>query len=507
MLARASGRQQEFSVRAALGASRARLAFQLLTESVVVALAGGVLGIGLAYLGTWALVAAQPADIPRLDEIGVNGGVVAFTLGLAALTGVVFGVYPALHASRRTASSALRESTRGGGASRAGHRSRAVLVVVETALAVVLLMGAGLLIRSFAALTSVDRGFDTDRGLTFGLLMQGPSYQRGEQVRPRVAEFEARLRAIPGVTAVGVGTVVPLGSRGSMLDFAVVDAPPPPASVNAEIAVGSVSPEYFKAIGSPLRRGRAFTERDTAESPLVALVNEAAVRQWFGGDPIGRFVITGGQRREIVGVVGDVRQRGLRQPAAPQLFTPFTQRTSRSPRFFVRTAGDPMALTPALRAAIRGVDPQVAIQPFVPFTDLVANSVARPRFYASLLTLFAAVALALAATGIFGVMNYAVAQRSHEISVRMALGARAGSVLRMIVGRAVLLAAVGNALGVAGALGLGRLIEGQLFGVTRYDAVTFFGVALVLVIIAAAASALPARRAASVDPANALRQA
>jgi predicted permease len=380
-------------------------------------------------------------------------------------------------------------------------------VIAEMALSVVLLTGAGLLIRSFVGLTRVAPGFTAEQAMAFRIAMQGDEYARGQQIRDRVAQFEARLRALPGVSSVASTTVLPLSGPGGLIDFAVVGAPPPPPDVNREIGIASITPEYFTAIGTPLRRGRGFTSHDHDKAPPVAIINEAAVRRWFPGrDPIGQQVEMSGVRREVVGIVADVRQRHPGQPVAPQLFTPYAQRTSRTVRIVVRSATDPIALAPAIRSEIRALDPNLAITDFTPLEQLVSRSVARPRFYTGLLALFAGVALALAATGIFGVMSYAVAQRSREISIRMALGARAGQVLGMIVGRAVALAALGAILGIAGALALGRVIQNQLFGVTVADPVTLSAVILVLVGSAAAASFLPARRAAALDPASALRE-
>jgi predicted permease len=343
--------------------------------------------------------------------------------------------------------------------------------------------------------------------MAFRIALQGDEYARGQQIRDRVAQFETRLRALPGVTSVAVTTVLPLSGPGGLIDFSVVGGPPPPADVNQEIGIGSVTPEYFATIGAPLRRGRGFTAHDHDRAPPVAIINEAAVRRWFKDrDPIGRQVEMSGVRREVVGIVADVRQRHPGQPVAPQLFTPYAQRTARTVRIVVRSATDPIALAPSIRAEIRTLDPNLAITDFAPLEQLVARSVARNRFYTALLALFAGVALALAATGIFGVMSYSVAQRAKEISIRMALGARAGQVLATIVGRAVALAAAGAVLGLGGALALGRVIENQLFGVTLFDPLTVAGVVLLLVGCAAAASFLPARRAAGLDPASALRE-
>jgi putative ABC transport system permease protein len=505
LLARGSARQQELAVRAALGAGRGRLLRQLLTEAVVLGLTGGAVGLAIAHLGTRALVSARPADIPRLEEVGLNGTVVLFTLAVTLVVSIGFGILPALQAAGVNLTRALGEGSRGG-ASGAGHRMRASLVVAEMALAVVLLTGAGLLIRSFVQLLRVNPGFTVEQAMAFRVTLQGAAYERPQQIQNRVAEFEERLRALPGVIAVAGTSVLPMSGRGSMLFFQVDGAPPPPPDVNQEIAVASVTPDYFRAIGTPLRRGRGLTERDHGEAPLVALINEAAVRRWFPNeDPIGKRVIAG-RMREVVGVVGDVLQRDPGQPAAPQLFAPFAQRTTPSVRIVVRTAGDPRQLASSIRSEIRALDPNLPITEFTPLEQLVAASVARPRFYMALLGLFAGVALALAATGVFGVMSYAVAQRAREISIRMALGAHASDVLRMIVGRAVALAALGLVVGIAAALALGRVIQGQLFGVTLLDPVTLASVPPVLLASATAASFLPARKAARFDPAGALRQ-
>ena len=506
LLARASARQAELAVRSALGAGRVRLLRQLLTEAVVLGAAGAVAGLAIAYLATRALVAVQPADLPRLEEVGVNAAVISFTLAIALATSLAFGVLPALQFSGKRLPSALRESSRGG-ASGGGHRLRAALVVAEMALAVVLLIGAGLLVRSFIMLTRVNPGFQAEQALSFRVTLQAEKYREDGPTRIRVAEFEERLRALPGVSAVAATSVLPLSGRGAMLGFAVVGAPPPPPNVNPEIAVASTTPDYFRAIAAPLRRGRHFTAQDHTEAPRVAIINEAGVRRWFADqDPIGKRVNINGVPREVVAVVADVLQRSPAQPAAPMLFVPFAQRTIRSVKIVVRATGDPLALATAIRTEIRALDPDLAIADITPLTQLVVRSMARPRFYTSLLSLFAAVALVLAATGVFGVMSYAVAQRAREISIRMALGALPNDVLRMIVGRALGLSAAGVVVGLAAALALGRFIQGQLFGVTLLDPVTLGSVALVLGASAALASFLPARRATRFDPASALRE-
>ena len=318
LLARASARHEELAVRAALGAGRGRLIRQLLTESAVLGVVGGTAGLALAYAATKALVAAQPGDIPRLQEVGVDGTVVAFTFAIAVGTSLLFGVLPALQATGRTLTQALREGGRSGGAGRAGHRARAVLVVAEMALAVVLLTGAGLLIRSFVELTKPPADVQLDHGVTFRLSLQGPKYRDAPQVFGRVTGLEERLRTVPGVTAAALTTALPLSGLGSVVDFAVVGAPPPPPDVNAEIGIASATPDYFRVIGTSVTKGRGFNATDTQKSPLVAVINEAGVRRWFNGqDPLGKHVIAAGREWEIAGVIKDLPARDRRKSAAP----------------------------------------------------------------------------------------------------------------------------------------------------------------------------------------------
>jgi putative ABC transport system permease protein len=505
LLARGSARHGELAVRAAIGAGRARLVRQLITEAIVLGLAGGVLGLVIAYASTAALIAARPADLPRLDRIGLDGTVAAFTLGAALLTGLVFGMVPALQATNDHLLRGLQESGRSAGGGRRAQRLRSALVVAEMALAVILLTGSGLLIRSFVELTRVNPGFQPEGAMAIRVTFQGEMYKGGDQIRNRVNDIADRLRGLPGVTAVAAGTVLPLGGLGALNDFAVEGAPPPPPDVNQEIAVANVTPDYFRAIGTPLQRGRLFSALDHEKAPAVAIINEAAARRWFPNeDPIGRRVLSGGPR-EVVGVVRDVLQRNPGEPAVPQMFLPYAQRTSRSVRLIVRAQGDALALAPAIRDQIRSLDPNLPLADVVPLSEMVARSIARPRFYTSLLTLFAAVALALSATGVFGVMSYTVAQQSKEIGIRMALGARTAHVLRTIVGHALLLAGIGVVTGIIAALALGRLIRNQLFGVNVFDPLTITTVIAVLLTSAAVASLLPARRAATVDPMTAFR--
>jgi predicted permease len=441
-----------------------------------------------------------------VEGIGINGSVLIFTFAIAIATSLAFGILPALQFSGARMQSALRETTRSG-ASVGGRRMRSALVVAEIALSVVLLIGAGLLVRSFVQMTRVNPGFRAEQALSFRVVLQNDKYKQDEPTRVRVAEFEQRLRQLPGVTMAGATSLLPLSGRGAMVGFEVEGGPPPPANVNSEIALAGTTPEYLRAIGATLRQGRHFTDQDKTSAPRVAIVNEAATRRWFAGqNPIGRHVITNGVSREVVGVVSDVLQRSAAEPVTPTVFVPFAQRTTRSIKMVVRTTGDPSGLAASIRTEIRALDPELAIADITPMTQLVVRSLRGPRFYTTLLAVFAAVGLALATIGVFGVMSYTVAQRAREISIRLALGAVPRDVLRMIVGRALGLSAVGLILGLAAAIALGRFIQGQLFGIALVDPVTFGGVPLLLGVSAGLACFIPARRATRLDPASALRE-
>jgi putative ABC transport system permease protein len=504
LLARGSARSGELSVRAALGAGRARLVRQLVTESLVLGLLGGIAGLALAWAGTRALIAMQPADIPRLDNIAVDGVVAGVTIAAALITALLFGIVPAIQATRAGLSQAIRAGGRGQSAS--GNRMRSALVVAEMALAVVLLAGAGLLIRSFVQLTRAETGFQAEQALSFRIRMDGDAYDSGAPIRSFAIDLAERLGALPGVRAVGASSVLPLSGRGGLINFAVVGSPPPPENVNREIGIASVTPGYFDAIGAPLRRGRDVALQDHNEAPRVTLINEAAERFWFPGeDALGRRIVMGSNEWEIVGIVSDVVQGRPGDAAAPSAYVPHQQSTTRTLRMVVRTAADPIALAPLIRNTVRAADPGLPVSDFAPLTDVFSKSLARPRFYTALLTLFAGIALALAAVGIFGVISYSVAQRTREIGIRMALGARASSVITAIVARALAIAGVGLLLGIGGALVMGRVLSSQLYGVSPTDPIAFAAVAVVLLGVSLIASWLPARRAASVDPARTLR--
>jgi putative ABC transport system permease protein len=515
LLARAAAREGEMAVRAALGAGRGRLVRQLLTESVLLSVTGAALGLLLAVWGVDLLIALQPEGIPRLGSVRVDAVVTLFTMALAVLTGVLFGLVPAWHGTRDGMAGTLKEAGRGAPSSRRGARLRGGLVVVEMALAVTLLAGAGLLIRSFSRLAAVDPGFDVQQALTFELSLPAARYEDNEA--RQIAFFDQllpSLRALPGVQAAGAVLTLPLTGGGIVLSFTVDGRPPIPPAQQPTMQVRVASAEYFETVGIPVKRGRSFTERDRAGSAPVIVITESAMRQFFpNDDPIGKRITIGWGRGpgtpraggEIVGVVGDVKDVGLGEPGAPQVYLPYRQWPVGSMAVVLRTSVPPGTVTDMARQAVQAVDPELPIANVRTLDQIVARSISQPRFYTTLLGVFALVALALAATGIFGVLSYAVTQRTREIGIRMALGARQGAVVGLVVRDAMLLACAGIAVGVVSAAYLSRTLSTLLFEIPPGDPATFAGVASLLLVVALVASYAPARRATAVDPLSALR--
>jgi putative ABC transport system permease protein len=423
-------------------------------------------------------------------------------------TALLFGVLPALHATGTRVMRSLRESGRGGTGGIRAQRTRSGLVVVEIALAVVLLVGAGLLIRSFLALTRIETGFDPANALTFRVSPWGPGYGEPQEFIQFHAELERRLRALPGVSEVGAAQVLPMMGSASVLGpFAVEGQAEVPAGLLPEIRVTTVTPQYFAAIGARLAAGRMFDGRDGPDAPPVVVMNRTAAERWFaGGAAAGRRVVLGGTTLEVVGIVHDVLQRQPSIPVEPEMYLPYTQNAVRTMRVVVRGPADAGALAARIRTEVRELDSQLPVENIEPLASVVSAATARPRFYTALLTIFAAVALALAAVGIFGVMSYTVAQRSREIGIRMALGADTGNVVGMVVRGAMKVAVAGILTGVAGALAAGGVLRSQLFGVEPTDPVTLAGVLLLLLSSAFLASYIPARRAARTQPTAALRE-
>jgi putative ABC transport system permease protein len=506
MLARATARQGELTVRAAVGASRARLVRQLLTESVVIGLVGGSLGLILAAWGTSALMAGAPEGLPRAAEIGMDPRVAAFAVAVSIGAGLAFGLVPALQVGRRLAAS-LRGGP-GAGTARSTHRARSGLVIAEMALAVVLLVGAGLLLRSFQQLMTVDPGFNADRVITFPLYLPPAAYEPGAPVRNFYDALIARIEALPGVTSASATSQLPLSGDGNIWSFTAEGRGRLVADDEVQdLVVRIVHPEYLRTIGAAVQAGRGFSAFDGPDAPGVVLLNEAAVRRYFPDeDPLGISISFGDEGAEVVGIVRDVKQYGLHQDARAEAYIPHAQLSARSMRLVVRTAGDPLVLTGALRREVHALDPNLPVERFVTLDEVVAGAAATQRFLASMVTLFAALALALAAVGIFGVMSYSVVQRTREIGVRMALGAPTERIVGMLLGRGLALAGAGAGIGLLSALLISRLLSTQLYGVATTDVLTYGGVTLVLLAVAAAACYLPARRATGIDPMIALRE-
>jgi putative ABC transport system permease protein len=513
LLARAAARESEMAVRTALGAGRGRLVRQLLTESVLLSLLGAGLGLLFAVWGVELLVNLKPDGIPRLDNVEVDGVVIAFTVAVAVVTGVLFGLVPAFAATRGVAAS-LKDAGRGAVTGRGGARVRGALVVAELALAVMLLAGAGLLMRSFMKLQAVDPGFRPEQALTFEISLPDSRYLEDPA---RIAFFDRllpRLRNLPGARSAAAVMGLPLSGLDFIISFQVAGRPPLPSSLQPAMQVRVATPDYFSAIGIPIRRGRAFTEDDRAGTPRVVVITEAAAREFFPGeDPIGKTIQLGWGRGpgkptaggEVVGIVGDVKDEGLAEANPPAIYMPYRQWPVSFMAVVVKTALPPASLGDAVRAEVGAIDPNLPISNVRTLDTIVAKSISQQRFYMLLLAIFAAVALVLAAIGIFGVLSYAVSQRTREIGIRMALGAPGGSVIGLIVRQAMLLVAAGVAAGTGLALLLSRTISRMLFSVTPTDPATFASVAALLALVALCASYLPARRATRVDPIVALR--
>lgn len=512
LLARAAEREREFVIRTALGAGRWRLIRQLLTESLLVSFAGGAVGVLLAIWATSLLVALKPDNLPRLQEIGVDGRVLAFTFGVSLLTGLIFGLLPAWSASRVGVNESLKEGGRSATAGGARQRLRSTFVVVELAIALVLLVGAGLLIKTFWVLRSVEPGFGADHLLTMRVELPEARYKEvDKQTRFRTQTLDA-INSLPGVKAAMVSEL-PLSGDSLDHDFLIENRPPIAPGDEPSLETRSILGDYFHAMKIPLRSGRDFAPPDFADqAPLVGIANDALVRQYFvNEDPLGKRVRWSRDPQvrwiTIVGVVGDVKHFGLDLPEQPALYTPYTQINpwKRWMSVVARTQSDPGAMTQAVKQQIWKVDSQLPITEVKTMAEVSAASFAARRFNMLLLAIFAGLALVLAAVGIYGVMSYAVTQRTQEIGIRMALGARATDVLKLIIKNGMTLTLLGVAIGVAGAIALTRLLSTLLFGVTPTDKPTFIAVSAVLVLVSLLACYIPARRATKVDPLIALR--
>jgi putative ABC transport system permease protein len=507
LLARNTVRQREIAIRTALGAGRSRLVRQLLTESLVLALIGGVAGIFVATAGVELLKQLGPESLPRLDEVNVNGVVLAFTFAIAILTGLLFGLGPALKATRRDLTQSLKEGGSSGD-SRSKHRAHNTLVVAEVALSLVVLIASGLLLNSFWRLMCAPLGFDPANVITTELSLVSPRYDDPPRRESFFRELQERIQSAPGATSAGFISELPLSGEGNDTFFTIVEHPPANPNDNEDADFRVVAGDYFGAMRIPLLAGRSFESQDAYEDRQVLIVNEPFAKKFFPHESaIGKHVKLFEGRsqfatREIVGVVGGNKHFALQESFRPEMFIPGSHMRM---SVVVRGAGDPAMLTAAVRQALHQIDPDEATSAFRTMTDVVSSSAANDRFNTLLLAAFGAIALLLTAAGIFGVLSYLVTQRTREIGLRMALGARQADVLRVIVGHGLRLMLIGLGIGVAGALVATRWMSSVLFGVKPTDPFTFAVVALVLGAVAFLASYIPARRAMRVDPMVALR--
>ncbi len=512
LLARAAVRQKEIAIRHALGASRWRLARQLLTESVLLSVIGGVLGLVLAWWGIDLLMASIPEEIPRVKEVSLDPYVLGFTFAVSVLTGVLFGLAPALGASKPDLNSVLKEGGRTSTESIRRNRVRSLLVVSEVALALVLLVGAGLMMQSFLRLSEVNPGFNPENLVTAGLWLPQFKYPEDAQQVAFYTKLLERVAQLPGVSSSAAISVLPLTGSNVSTSPRVEGRPEPDEGERSEVQLRSVSPGYFRTMGIPLLQGRDFSTRDDEDAQGVVVISEAGARRLFGSkdaamgerlDYVGDMEIHSWS--EIVGVVGDVHESGLDQEATAEVYAPYRQLPSAFMSVVTRSALDPTNLTNAIRREVQAIDKDQPILEARTMNERIAESIAARRFSMQLFAVFAGIALVLAVVGIYGVMSYTVARRTHEIGIRMALGAGRGDVLHMVVGQGMILAAVGISIGVIAAFALTRVISSMLYGVSATDPVTFVGVAMLLTIVALVACYIPARRATKVDPMVALR--
>ena len=510
LLARAIYRQKEIGVRIALGASRMRVVRQLLTESMLLSVVSGVLGFALSLVLIRLLIAISPASTPRFKEIGIDLRVFGVTLAVAVFAGVLFGLFPALQTSRPNLNDTLKDSGQRGSQFSGRNRAGSMFIVSEIALSFILLAGAGLLIKSFLHLREIDPGFNAENVLAMRLSLPPGKYKQGEPRAQIYKQLVDQVKATPGVKSAGVVLSLPLGGDTFNVGRGLIrEGRPMTPEEQTNALYLPVTPDYFQTLQIPLQAGRAFTDQDNLESTKVVIVNETmAQRLWPGESPIGRrFTIWRDEKfpREVVGVVGDTKE-SLDKEAGNQMYVPYAQDpTWGSLSLVVRTTGEPTALAGSVREAIRSVDKAVPNYNLKTMNDVISASAAPRRVPMLLLSAFAGVAMLLAMLGIYGVTSYYVTQRTHEIGVRMALGAQVVDVLRLVLRRAMVLAAIGITIGVAGAVAVTRYLTSLLFGVKPIDVVTFVGVAVILALVVLVACLVPARRATRIDPLEALR--
>jgi putative ABC transport system permease protein len=509
LIGRAAGRMRELSIRAALGADKWRIARQLLTESVMLGLLGGAAGVLLGSWGVGLLVKGGPQQLPRLDEVSIDGRVLAFTAAVAILTGVLFGLAPVMQVVTGNLHDLLKLGARGAAGSLRRHRTRSALVIVEVAISLVLLVAAGLLLRSFASLQKVDPGFRAQNVLTFGVSLPPAHYGTEAQTSGFFHALLDRVATLPGVSTAGAVNPLPFSGSNSSGSFNIEGLTVPAGGTTPHADQRIVSPGYFKAMGIPLRRGRLIADSDREGAPLAVVIDEALAREyWNNQDPIGRHLRDGDGSpwATVVGIVGHVQHNALDNKLRKATFYwSYLQKPAQSLQFVVHTAGDPMSLVNGIQQEVSSLDKDVPIFDVKTMDQRVAASLANRRFAAWLLAVFSFIAMLLAAVGLYGVMAQSVLQRSREIGVRMALGAQSADVLRMILRQGAILIAGGLIAGTVAALGLTSLMKSLLFAVKPTDPLTFAAVATLLLIVALAATYLPARRATRLDPVTTLR--
>lgn len=508
LLARAAARQKEIAIRTALGSNRLRILRLLLTESLMLSLAGGCLGFLLAYWGTNILVALAPDNVPRLNEVGVDARVFGFTLAISLITGLLFGLAPAIHAAKPNLNEGLKEGSKGSMGSVAGKRTRNVLVAIEVALSLVLLIGAGLMIKSFVRLQQTNLGFNPDQLLTVNVSLSSSKYPEDRQQAAFFQQALERIQSLAGVQSAGATTALPLTLSVSGSDFRIEGRPEPEAGKEMIINTSSISPGYFKTLGISILKGRDFSDRDNSDAPLAAIINSDLARTYFPTeDPLAKRITfdDGESWISIVGVVPDIKRMGLDTTAKPEVYFPYLQVPSPSMSVVARTTTEPLSLVGGVKNQIQTIDKDLPVGEWKTMQQVLSDSNSGRRFNLVLLTVFAAVALILAIVGIYGVMSYAVTQRSHEIGIRMAIGAQSRDVFRMVVGEGMILALIGIGFGLVGAFALTRLMTTMLFAVEPTDPATFITISVLLAGVTLVACYIPGRRATKVDPLIALR--
>ncbi len=511
LLARATAREREFAIRVALGAGRGRLFRQMLTESVLLGLFGGAGGVMLGVWGIDLLRGIGSRTVPRLMEVNLDFRVLMVIFAISVATGIIFGLIPALASAKPELTEALKEGGRGSTSGVSRNRVRNALVIMEVALALVLLVGASLLLKSFVRLQNVDPGFDPKNVLTMEVSLPAAKYLPGRPVGDFYAEFVRHIAELPGVEAAATTMILPLSGTNSDSSFSIEGASQGQTRVFPDEEIRVISPDYFKVLKVPLRAGRFFDQRETADSPRSVIINQAFARKWFPNqDPVGRRITQDDPGKPdpkwmtIVGVVGDVRHRGLEFEPAPEYYLPHSQLPYRGMILTVRSEQDPRSLANAVRAELRRLDPELPVANVRTLESVISDSIAPRRLSVVLLSLFAGVALVLASVGLYGVISYLVVQRTHEIGVRMALGAQRRDVLRLVVGHAAKLVGIGSMIGLVLAFVSSRTLSALLYNVGTFDAPTFISVTIALIAVALVASYIPALRATRADPMLAL---